>query len=379
MCLLGLSSCFLLHASLTSFWLLRAPLLRFLVPPPLSWVGNLNPPTSFASISLLLPNTPKEIEKIEEEQEVKRNKYGRFFREGVEGAALLFYFFFLFVVALWETLSACECATWMGKEGKEITTAEQTVTTDDDDGNATRVCSISSGNSVVPSSRFILQLTLAVLPVLLCVRLLSRVCKLTTPARPCFCISFPINLTVRWGPSLRIVVCRKVLKKNLRHNTFLFYLFCFSFAELPLCVIWPSLTIVAPSGYNSVEFDEVIKPWIETRERERKQKQQRDNFRNVKMRLFRRRTDGQQLQESNSAGATEAAALLVSLESNESSGDSGADHDQLTSSRSERDTLDDNNYQTVKALPAIVVINSPKSHKNKGQSVFSFSFLWHFE
>ena len=82
------------------------------------------------------------------------------------------------------------------------------------------------------------------------------------------------------------------------------------------------------------------------------------------MRLFRRRTDGQQLQESNSAGATEAAALLVSLESN----GSGADQDQLiASSRSERDTLDDNNYQTVKALPAIVVINSPKSLKNKGQ------------
>jgi hypothetical protein len=86
------------------------------------------------------------------------------------------------------------------------------------------------------------------------------------------------------------------------------------------------------------------------------------------MRLFRRRTDGQQLQsESNggAAGATEAAALLVSLDSN---GSGAADQDQLiASSRSERDTLDDNNYQTVKALPAMVVINSPKSHKLKGQ------------
>jgi hypothetical protein len=102
----------------------------------------------------------------------------------------------------------------------------------------------------------------------------------------------------------------------------------------------------------------------------KKEKKDKSNgpFRNGKMRLFRRRTDGQQLQsESNggAAGATEAAALLVSLDSN---GSGAADQDQLiASSRSERDTLDDNNYQTVKALPAMVVINSPKSHKLKGQ------------
>lgn len=87
------------------------------------------------------------------------------------------------------------------------------------------------------------------------------------------------------------------------------------------------------------------------------------------MRLFRRRTDGQhQLHEStsgSSSGAT-TAALLVSMES--------TSDDQLTASRSERETLDDNNYQTVKAVPAIVVITSPKTHKSKGQlNHFSFS------
>ncbi|XP_057377630.1 uncharacterized protein LOC130699311 isoform X2 [Daphnia carinata] len=83
------------------------------------------------------------------------------------------------------------------------------------------------------------------------------------------------------------------------------------------------------------------------------------------MRLFRRRTDGQhpQLHETNSTGGPEAAALLISMEST----GSGTDGDQLSvSGRSERETLDDNNYQTVKAVPAIVVINSPKAHKSKG-------------
>lgn len=91
------------------------------------------------------------------------------------------------------------------------------------------------------------------------------------------------------------------------------------------------------------------------------------------MRLFRRRADGQHqpLHETNSTGGPEAAALLISMESTGSG--SGTDGDQLSvSSRSERETLDDKSYQTVKALPAIVVINSPKgSTKNKGQ--FSFS------
>lgn len=83
------------------------------------------------------------------------------------------------------------------------------------------------------------------------------------------------------------------------------------------------------------------------------------------MRLFRRRTDGQhQLHESNSGSngsisGTSTAALLVSMES-------GVGDDPMTPSRSERETLDDNNYQTVKAVPAIVVINSPKAHKSKG-------------
>lgn len=86
------------------------------------------------------------------------------------------------------------------------------------------------------------------------------------------------------------------------------------------------------------------------------------------MRLFRRRADGQHqpLHETNSTGGPEAAALLISMESTGSG--SGTDGDQLSvSSRSERETLDDKSYQTVKALPAIVVINSPKgSTKNKG-------------
>ena len=82
---------------------------------------------------------------------------------------------------------------------------------------------------------------------------------------------------------------------------------------------------------------------------------------NDKMRLFRRRTDGQhQLHEPSSSGAAASAALLVSMESS-------TDGDPLIASRSERETLDDNNYQTVKAVPAIVVINSPKVHKSKGQ------------
>lgn len=93
------------------------------------------------------------------------------------------------------------------------------------------------------------------------------------------------------------------------------------------------------------------------------------------MRLFRRRTDGQhqQLQEANSTGGAEAVALLISMES---TGSSGVDADQMSvsSSRSERETLDDKNYQTVKALPAIVVINSPKSSKNKGQFSLVFGF-----
>lgn len=54
--------------------------------------------------------------------------------------------------------------------------------------------------------------------------------------------------------------------------------------------------------------------------------------------------------------------------------ESNADADPLIASRSERETLDDNNYQTVKAVPAIVVINSPKAHKSKGQ-LFSSSLL----
>lgn len=77
------------------------------------------------------------------------------------------------------------------------------------------------------------------------------------------------------------------------------------------------------------------------------------------MRLFRRRTDGQQEASGSSSGA--GSALLVSMES--------TSEDQLMTSRSERETLDDNNYQMVKAVPAIVVINSPKTVKNKGQFV----------
>ncbi len=114
-------------------------------------------------------------------------------------------------------------------------------------------------------------------------------------------------------------------------------------------------------------FDAVVEN-LGKRQTEEKTNKNNGPFQNGKMRLFRRRTDGQQLQpESNGAGAAEAAALLISLDSN----GSGADQDQLiASSRSERDTLDDNNYQTVKALPAMVVINSPKSHKSKGQFLF---------
>lgn len=81
------------------------------------------------------------------------------------------------------------------------------------------------------------------------------------------------------------------------------------------------------------------------------------------MRLFRRRTDGQhQLHESSSSSSTTTpAAILVSIEP------SGEDT-MTAASRSERDTLDDNNYQTVKAVPAIVVINSPpKTHKSRGE------------
>lgn len=82
------------------------------------------------------------------------------------------------------------------------------------------------------------------------------------------------------------------------------------------------------------------------------------------MRLFRRRTDGQQ--EASSSGA--GTALLVSMEST-------SDDGQLITSRSERETLDDNNYQTVKAVPAIVVINSPKTPKAKGQLNLFFPLL----
>lgn len=107
---------------------------------------------------------------------------------------------------------------------------------------------------------------------------------------------------------------------------------------------------------------------LEVKDKKEKKDKSNGPFRNGKMRLFRRRTDGQQLQPESNGGAvgtTEAAALLVSLDSN---GSGAADQDQLiASSRSERDTLDDNNYQTVKALPAMVVINSPKSLKLKGQ------------
>lgn len=78
------------------------------------------------------------------------------------------------------------------------------------------------------------------------------------------------------------------------------------------------------------------------------------------MRLFRRRTDGQQETTTNSSNSSGAgSALLVSMET--------TSEDTLTANRSERETLDDNNYQTVKAVPAIVVINSPKTQKNKGQ------------
>lgn len=44
-------------------------------------------------------------------------------------------------------------------------------------------------------------------------------------------------------------------------------------------------------------------------------------------------------------------------------------------SRLERDTLDDNNYQTVKAVPAMAVVSSPKVHKTKGQLTFPLSLL----
>ncbi|KAI9555123.1 hypothetical protein GHT06_017638 [Daphnia sinensis] len=85
------------------------------------------------------------------------------------------------------------------------------------------------------------------------------------------------------------------------------------------------------------------------------------------MRLFRRRTDGQhqQLHETNSTGVPEAAALLISMESTGSGSATDGDQLSVSSSRTERETLDDKNYQTVKALPAIVVINSPKGTKNK--------------
>lgn len=94
------------------------------------------------------------------------------------------------------------------------------------------------------------------------------------------------------------------------------------------------------------------------------------------MRLFRRRTDGQhQLHESTSSSSstTTPPALLVSIEP------SGEDATMLPS-RSERDTLDDNNYQTVKAVPAIVVINSPpKTHKSRGELPhFRRSWRWDF-
>lgn len=52
-----------------------------------------------------------------------------------------------------------------------------------------------------------------------------------------------------------------------------------------------------------------------------------------------------------------------------------AAHDADSVSRMERETLDDSNYQTVKAVPAVVVVNSPKVHKSKGQLRFYFPSL----
>lgn len=71
-----------------------------------------------------------------------------------------------------------------------------------------------------------------------------------------------------------------------------------------------------------------------------------------RMRLFRRRPF------SSDAAAEQSRLINVRAV--------GTDHPSLPAAESERDTLNDCNYQTVQAVPAVVLVESPKSSRKKG-------------
>jgi hypothetical protein len=75
------------------------------------------------------------------------------------------------------------------------------------------------------------------------------------------------------------------------------------------------------------------------------------------MRLFRRRPF------SSSDSQAEQQSRLINVRA------VNTDHNHqqhIPATESERDTLDDCNYQTVQAVPAVVVAESPKSSRKKG-------------